>query len=218
MLKNCCFWTVVLEKTLESPLDCKEIQPVHPEGNQSWVFIGRTDVVAEAPILWLLDMNSQLIGKDSDAGKDWRQEEKEVTEDKMVGWHHQLVNMSLRKFPGAGDDQGSLACYSPWGRKESTEQLNSNCGPAQRQPLSVTVWMPCAHIIITHHKLLSWEFRELNLVSFPDVTLGKLHIHLHLCLVFNLWQGSNRWFCVVLYYWRPKTPLQTAEYTPVFGV
>ena len=89
-LKNWCFWTVVLEKTLESPLDCKEIQPVHPKGNQSWIFIGRTDAEAEAPILWPPDAKNWLIWKDLDAGKDWRQEEKGTPEDEMVGWHHQL--------------------------------------------------------------------------------------------------------------------------------
>ena len=88
--KNWCFWTVVLEKTLESPLDCKEIQPVHPKGNQSWVFTGRTDVEAETPILWPPDAKSWLIWKDPDAGKDWRWEEKGTTEDEMVGWHHRL--------------------------------------------------------------------------------------------------------------------------------
>ena len=89
-LKNLCFWTVVLEKTLENPLDCKEIQPVHPKRNQSWIFIGRTDAEAETPILWPPDAKSWLIGKDPDAGKDWRQEEKGMTEDEMFGWHHQL--------------------------------------------------------------------------------------------------------------------------------
>ena len=89
-LKNWCFWTVVLEKTLESPLDCKEIQPVHPEGDQSWIFIGRTDAEAEAPTLCPPDAKNWLIGKDPDAGKDWRQEEKGMTEDEMVEWHHQL--------------------------------------------------------------------------------------------------------------------------------
>ena len=89
-LKNWCFWSVVLEKTLESPLDCKEIQPVHPKGDQSWVFTGRTDVEAEAPILWPPDAKSWLIGKAPDAGQDWRQEEKGTTEDEMVGWHHRL--------------------------------------------------------------------------------------------------------------------------------
>ena len=90
VLKNWCFWTVVLAKTLESPLDCKEIQPVHPKGNQSWVFIRRTDVEAETPKLWPPDGKNWLIGKDPDAGKDWGQEEKGTTEDEMVGWHHQL--------------------------------------------------------------------------------------------------------------------------------
>ena len=88
--KNWCFWTVVLEKALESPLDCKEIQPVHPKGDQSWIFIGRTDTEAEAPILWPPDAKNWLIAKDPDAGKDWRQEERGMTEDEMVGWHHWL--------------------------------------------------------------------------------------------------------------------------------
>ena len=88
--KNWCFWTVVLEKTLESPLDCKEIKPVHPKGNQSWIFIGRTDAEADAPVLWPPDVKNWLIGKDPDARKDWRQEEKGATEDEMAEWHHQL--------------------------------------------------------------------------------------------------------------------------------
>ena len=124
--KNWCFWTVVLEKTLVSPLDGKEIKPVNPKGNQSWIFIGRTDAEAETPILWPPDAKSQLIGKDPDAGKDWTQEEKRMTEDEMVGWHHQLNGHEFEQAPGVGDGQGSLACCSPWGRKESdmTEQLN----------------------------------------------------------------------------------------------
>ena len=89
-LKNWCFWTVVLEKTLESPLDCKEIQPVHTQANQSWMFIGRTNVEAETPILWPLDVKNWLTRKDSDAGKDWRQEQRGMVENEMVGWHHQL--------------------------------------------------------------------------------------------------------------------------------
>ena len=92
--KNWCFWTVVLEKTLESPLDCKEIQPVHPKGNQSWIFIGRTDVEAETPILWSPVVKNWLIWKDPDAGKDWRREEKGTTEDETVGWHHRLMSLS----------------------------------------------------------------------------------------------------------------------------
>ena len=122
--KDWCFWTVVLEKTLESPLDCKEIQPVYPKGNQSWIFIGRTD--AEAQIIWPPDVKNWLIGKDLDAGKDWRWEEKGMTEDEMVGWHHGLHGHKFEQAPGIGDGQGSLACCSPWGHKESdtTERLN----------------------------------------------------------------------------------------------
>ena len=124
--KNWCFWTVVLEKTLESPLDCKEIQPVHPKGDQTWLFIGRTDVEAETPVLWPPDVKSWLIGKDSDAGKDWRREKKGMTEDEMVGWHHRLNGHGFGWTPGVGDGQGGLACGSLWSRQESdtTERLN----------------------------------------------------------------------------------------------
>ena len=124
--KNGCFWTVVLGKTLESSLDFKEIQPVNPKGNQSWIFIGRTDAEAEALILWPLDVKSRLIGKDPDAVKDWRLEEKGMTEDEMVGWHYRLDGHEFEWTPGVGDGQGGLACYDSWGHKESdmTERLN----------------------------------------------------------------------------------------------
>ena len=124
--KNWCFWTVVLEKTLESPLDCKDIQPVHPEGNQSWVFIGRTDAEGDAPTLWPPDVKDWLARKDLDAGKDWRQEEKGMTENEMVGWHHWLNGREFEQAPRVGDGQGSLLCCSPWGCKklEMTEWLN----------------------------------------------------------------------------------------------
>ena len=108
---------MVLEKTLESPLDCKEIQPVHPKGNQPWIFIGRTD--AEAPILWPPDAKSQLIVKAPDAGKDWGQEEKGTTEDEMVGWHHWLNGRESEQILRDSEGRGNLACCSPWGRKES---------------------------------------------------------------------------------------------------
>ena len=123
--KNWCFWTVVLEKTLESPLDCKEIQPANPKGDQSWIFIGRTDAEAETNT-WLPDAKNWLIGKGPDAGKDWRQEEKGMTENEMVEWHHQLDGHEFEQAPGVGEGQGSLACCIPWGHKESdtTEQLN----------------------------------------------------------------------------------------------
>ena len=117
--KNWCFWTVVLEKTLESPLDYKEIHPVHPKGDQSWVFIGRTDSEAETPILWPPDVKSWLTGKDPDAGTDWRQEEKGTTEEEMLGWHHQLDGHGFGWTPGIGGGQGGLVCCGSWGCKES---------------------------------------------------------------------------------------------------
>ena len=116
--KNWCFWTVLLAKTLESPLDWKEIQPVHPKGDQSWVFIGRTDE-AETPILWPPDTKSWLIWKDPDAGKDWGQEEKGKTEIEMVRWHHHLNGLEFGLTPGVGDGQGGLACCGSWGCKKS---------------------------------------------------------------------------------------------------
>ena len=123
-----CFWTVVLEKTRESPLDYKEVQPIHPKGDQSWVFIGRTDADAETPILWPPDGKNWLIGKDPDAGKDWRWEEKGMTEDEMVGWHHWLNGHEFEQAQGDGEGQRSLACCSPWGHKEldMTKRLNNN--------------------------------------------------------------------------------------------
>ena len=138
-LKNWCFWIVVLEKTLESPLDFKEIQQVHPK---DWVFIRRTDAEASAPILWLPDAKSWLIGKAPDAGKDWGQEEKGTTEDKMAGWHHWLYEHGFRWTPGVGDGQGGLPCYGSWGCRESdtTERLNwtEQCSPIKLLGLGYT--------------------------------------------------------------------------------
>ena len=124
--KNWCFWTMVLEKTLQSPLDCKEIKPVHPKGNQSWIFIGKTDTEAETLVLWPPNVKNWLTGKDPDGGKDWRQEEKGPTEDEIVGWHHPLDGQEFEQVPGIVDGQGSLVCYSPWGHKEldMTEWMN----------------------------------------------------------------------------------------------
>ena len=126
MPKNWCFWTVVLEKTLESPLDCKEIQPVHSKGDKSWVFFGRDDAKAETPVLWPPHAKSWLIGKDSDAGRDWGQEEKGMTEDEMDGWHHQLDGHEFEWTLVVDDGQGGLVCFDSWGHKESdtTQQLN----------------------------------------------------------------------------------------------
>ena len=113
-------------QTLESPLDCKEIQPVHSEGDQPWVFFGRNDAKPETPVLWLPHVKSWFIGKDSDAGRDWELEEKGTTEDEMVGWHHWFDGLESEWTPGVGDGQGGLACCDSWGHKESdtTERLN----------------------------------------------------------------------------------------------
>ena len=126
MLKNWCFWTVVLEKTFESPLDCKETKPVNTKGNQSWIFIGRTDAEVETPILCPPDVKNWLVRKDPDAGKDWRQEEKGMTEDEIVGWHHWLSGHESVQAAGVDDGQRHLGCCSPRGHKESvmTEWLN----------------------------------------------------------------------------------------------
>ena len=125
-LKNWCFWTVVLEKTLEGPLDCKEVQPVHSEGDQPWDFFGRNDAKAETLVLWPPHVKSWLIGKDSDAGRDWGQEKMGMTKDEMAGWHHGLNRRESEWTLGDGDGQGGLACCDSWGRKEwdTTEGLH----------------------------------------------------------------------------------------------
>ena len=140
-LKNWCFCTLVLEKTLESPMDCNEIQPVHPKGDQSWVFIGRTDVEAETPVLWPPDAKSWLIWKDPDAGRDWGQEEKGTTEDEIAGWHHQLNEHEFDQALGVGEGQGNLVCCSPWGHNEldTTEWLNW------------TEYWACFYVCVGHH-------------------------------------------------------------------
>ena len=124
--KNWCFWTVVLEKIFIS--DCKEIKPVNPRGNQSWIFFGRTDAEAEDPILWVPDAKNWLIRKDTDLGEDWRQKEKGMTEDEMIGWHHRLNGREVEQTLRDSERQGSMVCCSPWDHKESdtTKQLNSN--------------------------------------------------------------------------------------------
>ena len=156
--KNWCFWTVVLEKTLESLLDCKEIQPVHPKGNQSWIFTGRTDAEAETLILWPPNVMSRLIGKDLDAGKDWGQEVKGITEAETVGWHHQLNGHESEQTLGDGDVQGSRACYSPWGCKalNTIEWLNKNNSYSYRN-----LWL--SDVIQRSHPLSSPSPPKLNL-------------------------------------------------------
>ena len=144
--KNWCLQAVVVEKTLESPLDCKEIKPLNPKENWSWIFIERTD--AEAPILWPPDVKTWLIGKDLITGKDWRQEEKGMTEDEMVGWHHRLNEHEFEQTLGDGERQGSLACCSPWGYKESdmTQRLNNN------------KWESNGHLLLRHQLKLTSLF------------------------------------------------------------
>ena len=162
--KNWCFWTVVLEKTLESPLECKEIQPVHLKGDQSWVFFGRTDAKAETPILWPPHAKSWLTGKDSDAGGDWGQEEKGTTEDEMAGWHH------WREFEwtlGVGDGQGGLVCCDSWGRKESdtTEGLNWT-------ELKESVMHMCIYV---KYELLSLHTKEGNYSTWDNMDGPGFH-------------------------------------------
>ena len=156
-LENLCFWTVVLEKTLESPLDCKEIRPVHSEGDQPWDFFGRNDAKAETPVLWPPHAKSWLIAKGSDAGRDWGQEEKGMTEDEMAGWHHWLDGHESEWTPGVGDGQGGLACCDSWGRKEldTTERLNwtelipSSC-TNKRKEMSESRWISlCAYYYVS---------------------------------------------------------------------
>ena len=169
--KNWCFWTVMLEKALESPLDCKEIQPVHSEGDPSWVFFGRTEAKAETPILWPADAKSWLIGKDSDAGRDWRQEEKGMTEDDMAGWHHRLNGCESEWTPGDGDVQGGLVCCDSWGRKvldvKSWTRLSDWTElnwtewllqlPYQGRDQIYTMWLPSFSMPVKDTKQLSLE-------------------------------------------------------------
>ena len=159
--KNWCFWTVVLVKTLENPLDCKEIQPVHPKGDQSWVFIGRSDIEAETPILWPLDGKNWLIWKDPDAGKDWGQEEKGTTEDEMVGWHHRLNGHEFGWALGIDVGQGGLACCSSWGHEQRVghdwvTELNWTQGKYMTV-MGSWVWAPKDKGTLQKEGLLAWK-------------------------------------------------------------
>ena len=170
-LKNQCFWTVLLEKTLESPLDWKEVHPVHPKGNKSWISIGRTDAEAETPILWPLDVKNWLIEKDPDAGKDWRQEGKRMPEDKMVGWHHQLDGHGFKQAPEVGDGQKSLLCCRPWGRKDSvvTEWLNWTEYLGLKYASSCSDW----NMLSSFSKYVCWTERQWLLSSVLGITKEK---------------------------------------------
>ena len=183
-----CFWTVVLEKTnLESPLDCKETQPVHLKGDQSWVFFGRNDAKAETPVLWPPHVKSWLIGKDSDAGSDWGSEEKGTTEDEMAGWHHWLDGHEFEWSPGVGDGQGGLVCCDSWHRKEldTTERLNwtelnfiATSGTCYRKYYSNLF-----HCILKHKKMLCYS--ELVFNSFFIFTNKQKNLDPFLIL--SLW-------------------------------
>ena len=173
---NWCFWTVVLEKTLESPLDCKEIQPVHSKGDQSWVFIGRTDAKGETPILWSPHVKSWLTGKDFDAGRDWGQEEKGMTEDEMAGWHHGLNGHEFEWTLGVGDGQGGLACCDSWGCKESdtTEWLNwTELNLCYTQSVN---WFTYTHQNLNSSYLCSgWDYK--SFFCLLKSTLSKYNLH-----------------------------------------
>ena len=176
------FWTVALEKkTLESDLDYKEIQPVHPKGNQSWIFIGRTDAEAETPIFWPPDVKSWLIWKVPDAGKDWGREEKGMTEDEMVGWHHRLNGHEFEWTPGVGDGQGGLACCSPWGRKEldTTEWLNWTDEDIEKSSMCL---LPSFHY---HENLNLCTVHLSQLINECWFTITKVHTsYINYSLVF----------------------------------
>ena len=163
----------MLEKTLESPLDCKETQPVHPKGDQSWVFFGRTDAEAETPILWPPHAKRWLTGKDPDARWNWGQEEKGTTEDEMAGWHHPLNGHEFEWTPGVGDGQGGLACCNSWGRKESdmTEWLNWNVISFIRNFYFKIIKM----ISNTKHR---WWYRETNTYNWSEVKVAQLYLTL----------------------------------------
>ena len=166
--KNWCFWIVVLDKILESPLDCKEIEPVNHKGNQPWIFIGRTD--AEVLILWPPDVKNWLIGKDPDAGKDCRQK-KGTKEDEIVAWHHQLNRHEFEQAPGVGDGQRSLVCCSPWGRKESDKTVQLNWAALS--------WHNCSSISgVTGHPC----YRQLSHLTFKTFLSSNFYTHIHMCI------------------------------------
>ena len=164
--KNWCLWTVVLEKIFESPLDCKEIQSVHSEGDQPWDFFGRNDAKAEIPVLGPPHVKSWFIGKDPDAGRDWGQEEKGMTEDEMAGWHHWLDGRESEWTPGVGDGQGGLACCDSWGCKESdmTERLIWS---------DLIWWNKKSFFFCLFHTLICFTPLIVNYRNIPSVLIGK---------------------------------------------
>ena len=205
-MNNWCFWTVVLEKTLESPLDCKEIQPVHPKVDQSWVFIGRTDVEAETPVLWPPDGKCWLIWKEPNAGKGLGQEVKGTTEDEMFEWCHQLNGHGFGWTPGVGDGQGGLACCGSWGCKEldMTERLNwtklgygAVCGIRMWAPPKKAVALLLCHICVcgvNHERRELWygcpaSQERINVSAAPMASWVSFQ-YLSLCLAYR---GISEW-------------------------
>ena len=160
---------VVLEKTLKGPLDCKEIKPVYPKGNQSWIFIGRTDAEAEIPILWPPDVKSWLTGKDPDAGQDWGQEEKGMTENEMVGWHHQLDGHEFEWALGGGDGQGNLARCSSWGRRVRHDWATELNWGTRSWCDEIQLFFGCMWAGVWRDSLFSskWNIFEAKNLSFP---------------------------------------------------
>ena len=188
-LKNWCFWTVVLEKTLESALDYKEIQPVHSKGDQPWDFFGRNDAKAETPVVWPPHAKGWLIREDSDAGRDWGQEEKGTTEDEMAGWHHWLDAHESEWTPGVGDGQGGLACCDSWGRKESdtTEnwtELKLVCKHLLfLQTVQCKSWHKFFLLQGFHVWAVSQSWKWANLDPVPLMKACHLHPHYALCVL-----------------------------------
>ena len=199
-----CFWTVVLEKTLESPSRVsKEIQLVHPKRNQFWIFIGRTDAEAETPILWPSDVKNRLIGKDPDAGKDWRQEEKGTSEDEMVWWHHQPYGHEFEYALGVGDGQGSLACCSPWVHREldTTEQMNWTELKVTQLSTTLCEPMDCSPPGSTLHGILRERILERVAVPFSRGSSPPRDLTWVSCI-------AGRFFTI----WSCKVPLLSAPY------
>ena len=201
--KHWCFWTMALEKTFESPLYYKEIKPVNPKGNQSWIFIGRTDTKTETPILWPPDAKPWLIGKDHDAGKDWREEEKGMTEDEVVGWHHQLYGYEFEQAPGVGDGQGGLACCSPWGHKDLDTNEWLNCllemGLWLRRTLRQIPWVPLEDLCErvpkvkrTGHFREPWAAPENQSWSLFSLTGSEGNYNITVSHIFSLYFNPRR--------------------------
>ena len=194
--KNWCFWTVVLEKTLEIPLDFKEIQPVHSE-DQPWDFFGRNDAKAETPVLWPPHVKGWLIGKDSDVGRDWGQEEKGTTEDEMAGWHHWLDGRESEWTPGVGDGQGGLACCDSWGHKESdtTEWLNwTELNWTITKHFLIGLWRATkseCYMTTSNDQLSGWTEKKLQ-STFQSQTCTRKRISLFVDLLL-VWSTTAFW-------------------------